>query len=88
MTNHAWQIQIPAIGGVGPVEGIAMTKEAFNDILQVLREADADLAGIQDRYAFFRETEEEDCEAATKTRKRLGQAYEALAGQPIEHLFD
>lgn len=61
-----------------------LTKEVYDDLLQVLREADADLCGIYDRWDGFMEPDDDDEEAATKTRKHLNKVYKALTGHDLE----
>lgn len=84
MTNHAWQIPMWAIGDVGLAAEIAMAKKVFDDILQVLREADADLAGMQERYHHELYETEADRSAAQETRRNLNRVYEALSGRDLK----
>jgi len=90
MTEYAWKVSMTPIG-IGDVDSIAeitMPKKVFDDILQVLREADADLAGIYNRWDLRLFPQDEDAEAAQETREHLNQVYEALTGQPVEQAFD
>ena len=90
MTAHAWKVPMTpiGIGDVDSTEEIAMAKELYNDLLQVLREADADLAGIYNRWDLRLFPQDEDAEAAQETREHLNQVYETLTGQPVEQAFD
>lgn len=61
-----------------------LTKEVYDDLLQVLREADADLCGIYDHWDFNMAITEEGAEAAMKTKEHLGKVYKALTGHDLE----
>lgn len=86
MTDHAWRVPMTpiGIGDVDSTEEIAMARELYNDLLQVLREADADLAGIYNRWDLRLFPHDEDAEAATKTREHIAKVYEALIGHNLE----
>lgn len=57
-----------------------ISKEVYDDLLQVLREADADLAGMQGRWHRGQFEVAADRKAATETREHIAAVYVALTG--------
>ncbi len=63
----------------------SIPEEVYNDLLQVLREADADLSGMQERW-HRRLDVAVDRNAAFETREHIAQVYIALTGHDLEDL--
>lgn len=57
--------------------------QLLKKITQVLREADADLAGVGQRACHGILVSEEDIDAAAETRRNIASVYKELSGEDI-----
>ena len=56
--------------------------DLFEDIAQCLRECDADLDSVQQRYEVDKWPDSEDLEAARESRRHIASVYKKLPGKP------
>lgn len=61
-----------------------LPQDVFEDLIMVLREADADLMGMQQRFDYDIEETKEDRASARKTRNHLRKIHKKLTGKFLQ----